>query len=467
MRGRTGAIITIAIVSIAMWFVVLIWASSIDVHDYKIPDQDGVDFWYPEKQVGFGSAVNWLASTVAMPTSLILLILLIPLSFDAMREMYESGMIVDRKLCRISEDSFRKLCRRIKFWFAILMIVIVILLAVWTHRDYYQSVGQHYRCGSFVYECVRDDSGEYGGKPVEAEKHDGAEYYMTTDVIEYDWSVAALMDHRAMGTENGVDRERRLARNHGFAKFVYVFYGFGHFVVFSAAFLWIVTLAIMGAETLWKESPILVIPSDDSSWCGGFEKLEKPIRLVLIILGAGVINGYLIVVQNLYLRTEDLSLAQFFVSPLRRTPQLSWNSPADIFPLLLWVLGGPAQPSDDTRQVLSNTMTTVLVSATGPAAVVVGGALIRNIVRRAYERVANCGSEAVCKGDWPLTWPSFRTLLIYAVCSLIAVIFFRFGVLLFGLGLVSCVVHILRGSKIEAKRDGGGEGSVEGVAEGE
>lgn len=431
------------------------WATRIGINAYEIPADS--PYWLPGKQVGFASAGNWLFSLLLMPLIAALAILIIQQTRQALQMMHTQGMLVDANFNPVSIATLEKIWRALIIAGAALAVVVTILSVIFALDQYDRVIGQHFTAGKFEQTTKQ--------KKVEikiGEKKVKVEVYEPTNIHEFDWSVAALIDKASPSRLDKVD----LGKNQAFSKFVYIVY-LGLFMgAFFSLVGWLVVMSAATSLTLYQSENIRQVPSrksDDPRQ--GFEALESTFIFTLLAVFVSYFTAYLIVVQNLYLRTTQASVDQLFLGAVRDAAQQIGASGEGLSLKLIGTAIGFIVEAPKGGAVIDSTD----VKITGMAGVVVilvvlfvVFLLLHVAAKRGHARLNDHLGEEQALPEittWPMSWPRVTSLVIALFLATVALFLFRLGALVFVGALAFSLVYLWRKSRSatgDAPAAGGG-----------
>lgn len=421
----------------AAW--VLLWAKSIGIASYRIPD--GATVWRPGKQVGFMDAWNWLFSLLMLPVFLALVVATIQQTAQAFSRMHAAGMLVDRRFRPITAPRLGRLWRTLVIAFVLLSAVLGLLSMRYTLNQFDEVIGRHFDADAFV----------------GVDSHRGSDgLALPTDVDEYDWSVAALIDRSAPGRGSTMDA----AANRAFSLFVYVVYLGLFMVAFGCLMAWFVVVSAAAWLTSFDRPSIQLVPDTGSpDPRRGLEVLEGPFVCALIAVFVAYLAAYLVVLQNLFLRSQAADLGALFGDAVAEAAgQLGSDFWQSIGLLVGWVVEARADESVRSLDATLSSMGGVVVVVVVMIAVIL---VLRTVANRGHIRLqAHLRHQLPAIETWPMSWPRIDTLLVALVLATIALFAFRLGALLFAGMIAYCLGRMWRIAGIGAPpAQGGGTGA--------
>lgn len=413
---------------------VLVWAKNIGIFSYVVPPD--VPLWLPGKEVGFAAAWNWTFSLLLMPVMVALVIWIIQSTRQALMNMHGLGMIVDDGFNPVPKPMLERIWRALVIAIAVLAVVITALFVWFTLDQYDDVIGQHFAAESFQ-ELAKTVLIEGKGR-----------YHPPTELHEFDWSVAALIDQASAGTVKRISVES----NKLFSFFVYIVY----LGLFASAFFIVVAwmfVAIAAASlTLFDNPGVRIVPSLTSrDPRRGFESLEATFIFILIAIFLAYFAAYLVVTQNLYLRTTHEGWGElFFGAVVEALDKASGQDSAEVWPMLLLVAGFIAE--DRTGGAITNSVDAVFAAMAGALVLIVSsGAVIlmlRRIALHGRAQLARHRSETLPDIKvWPIEWPSVTDFLIAIFLASVALFLFRLGAILFLGALMLALYRLWRVSR--------------------
>ena len=434
----------IVIAGIVLGAIVLIWAKNIGISAYAIPAT--APFWYPGKEVGFARSPNWLFGLLLMPILAALAIFILQRGQQALRAMHRLGMVVDDDFRPLTDAALARIWRRLAICAAV-AAALVTALAVWfAHDQYEDDIGRHFAAGAIV-----------GLAPAMAV--DGRRLHPPTEVEEFDWSLAALIDARAGAEAKGIDPDA----NRRFSLFVYVVYlGLSTAAIFTIA-AWMLILTGAASLTLFEQPGARLVPSRVSTDPrGGFEALESTFIFILIAMFVTYFSGYLVVVQNLYLRTTYAGWGDLFFQAVTTAAGLFADADEKgLWSSLLAAAGFVAEDRDGGAVVASFDAT--LAGMAGMVLLVVSTGFVIVILRLVArhgkaELEKHLGAPLPAIKVWPLQWPAVTDFVLAIFLAAVALFLFRLGALLFLGALVLALYRLWKNSRALVDPNAGGGG---------
>ncbi|MHA1113466.1 MAG: hypothetical protein ACTSRY_03045 [Alphaproteobacteria bacterium] len=420
---------------------VLIWAKNIGVSSYEMPAT--APFWYPGKEVGFALSPNWLFGLLLMPVLAALAIFIVQRSHQALWAMHRLGMVVDDDFVPLSDAAIARIWRRLALCAAV-AAVLVASLSVWFACDQYDDdIGRHFAAGGFIGLASPEDVG-------------GRKIYMPTEVEEYDWSVAALIDAKAGAAAKGIDPDA----NRRFSLFVYVVYlGLSMAAIFFIA-AWMLILVAAASLTLFERPGARLVPSRRSTDPrGGFEALESTFIFILIAMFVTYFSGYLVVVQNLFLRTTYAGWGDlFFEAIVAATGVFADAQKQGLWKSLLAAVGFVAE--DRNGGAVAASFDGMLAGMAGMVLLVVSTGFVVVLLRLVAshgkaELEKHLGESLPPLKVWPLRWPAVTDFVLAIFLAAVALFLFRLGALLFLGALMLALYRLWKISRTVANADAG------------
>ncbi len=383
-----------------------------------------------KKQVGFGLAFNW---SVGLTCLFPLFIYCVCETANAGRwgieEMYERRMIVTLKWTRPQKSRIAALVRRRTVMLAISVAVVALLVTAFVPFEYNIVVGEYY------------------GQPNEV-----AAFGLRHPEREADWSIAAPICRHVEAVAGACERvSENYDLNGMFAAAVYaylVYFGCVAAVGFMLAF-GIYVRFFFSAEL--RDTGLQIVPdpgSDDKR--RGFEVLEP--FFVHAVAGCFVLfaMGYLVNLQNVYLRTADTDIFALIAPFLTEVDALSLSGiltamQKAISEQLLVVNGNSVAVT-----VLGLLFFLIMVSAAAAALGITarrGRDKITELLEGSDDdrlelsyvlgaTTPDAALEAMKDIDfWPMRWPRLNAILAWLVLAMLSLVFVTIGFYLICLGL--------------------------------
>lgn len=389
------------------------------------------------KQVGFAAAVNWSFG----------LIILFPLfvycacetanhGFLAVEQFVANGMIVDRNWKRVSLPPVMKLLRRRRIALIVAGVLIGVISTSLLPLDYRAVVGDFYEKPELV----------VGFHPTDAER-------------EADWSIAAPICKQFNQTANSCAKpSENYILN---AIFAAAAYGYLAYLGSIVSMVFVVALALFAtffiSPDFLKAKYRLVPDMRARDPRKGFEALEGFFMHAVAACFVLFAMGYLVVLQNVYLRTDDTDIVGLII-PFLAAPQ---GQPGDIFAAISKAY------SEQLGVVNLNT-----VAVSGAGFVILFVILISTwlALRATAKRGAKAINDALDDPGpqqalllayidelppneirrsldeiqfWPLKWPSLNLLACWLALAMISLFFVTVGFYIISAGLVYVIQHAL------------------------
>ena len=326
-------------------------------------------------------------------------------------------MLLDDDFEPIDRATLETLWRALVIAGAGLAMVFAVLLMRYALDQYEEVIGRHFDAGEILL--------------LEGQKKvDG--FYQPTPVDEYDWSVAALIDKASKKRQLAVDP----TANQEFSLFVYVVY-MGLFLgAFFSPISWLIVISAAASLTLFANPGIRLVPAQDSKDPRrGFEALESTFIFSLVAIFIAYFAAYLAIVQNLYLRTTQLSFGDFFFGAIGAAADLvAAQDVSAAFRLLALAVGYVA--GDTGGGTVVESVDAVITSMAGVVVVLIVLAVLRLmlhvVAKHGHSRLgAHLGRELPPIDTWPMSWPRSVTLFVTLFLATVSLFLFRLGALLF------------------------------------
>jgi hypothetical protein len=391
------------------------------------------------KQVGFGLALNWsVGLTVLFPLFIYCVCETANSGRWAIEQMYERRMIVTLKLTRPPKKQIDSLIRRRTVTLAVATGVVALLTLAFVPFEYGVVVGKYYSSPEQV-----------------------TMFPLTDQEREADWSIAAPICQQVQATTGTCERvSGAFALNGMFSAAVHsylVFFGAVTAIGFMLAF-GIYIRFFFSAEL--RDTGIQIVPDPGSNdRRRGFEILEP--FFVYAVAGCFVLfaMGYLVTLQNVYLRTQAGSILQLVVPLL---PDANDLSLAGILGALqtalseqLTVVNGNSVAVTILGLLFFLIMVTASATALGSTARR-GRDLVKEMLegsdedRKKLDYVLNgtpvaTANTAMIEIDfWPMRWPRLNAILAWMVLALLSLAFVTVGFYLICLGLLFVIRQAVR-----------------------
>jgi len=431
----------IFIIGVITAVIVFNWAVHIGVSAYVMPTDS--PYWLPGKKVGFASAGNWLFSLLLMPLVTALFVLIVQQTRQALQQMHTQGMLVDAHFKPISTTTLNKVWRALLISGAVLSVVVGVLSVIFALDQYEQVIGQHFSAGEFVQVTEQQKVAiKIGEQEVRV--------YQPTNIHEFDWSVAALIDKASSIRTAKVDPDK----NQAFSKFVYIVY-LGLFMgAFFSLVGWLIVVSAATSLTLFHGGDIRLVPNTESKDPRqGFEALEGTFIFTLLAVFVSYFAAYLVVVQNLYLRTTQVSVSNMFLGAVGdAAQQLGASGDKLSFKLLSVAVGFVVESPKDGAII--NSADVAITSMAGVVVLLVVVCIVFLLLhvaaKRGHDRLNENLTQKLPKIDtWPMSWPGVTTLLIALFLATVALFLFRLGALMFAGALMLALAHLWRKSRAD------------------
>ena len=389
------------------------------------------------KQVGFAAAVNWSFG----------LIILFPLfiycacetanhGFLAVEEFVSNGMIVDRHWNKVPLTAVMRLLRRRRIALIIAGILIAVISTTLLPLDYRAVVGDFYEKPELV----------VGFRPTDPE-------------LEGDWSIAAPICKHFDQAINACAKP--IANYILNAVFAAAAYGYLAYCGSIVSMVFVVALALFAtffiSPDFLRAGYRLVPDIRSADPRKGFEALEGFFLHAVAACFVLFAMGYLVVLQNVYLRTEDTNIVSLivpFLSVPEAKPDVIFAAIGKAFSEQLGVMNlntvGVSGGGFLILFVMLISAWLALRNTSKRGAKAVGDALEGTPVVRQqlinYLDGLDVGAIRMALDEiqfWPLKWPSLNLLACWLALAMISLFFVTVGFYVISLGLVYVVQHAL------------------------
>lgn len=379
------------------------------------------------KQVGFGLALNWSVGLCALfPFFIYCVCETVNGGLWAVDEMVRRKMIVSHTWSTPSAAFMRGLVKKRTVTLIVVIVAVTVLTTGFVVLQYYRVVGRFYD-GSF--------------RP----------FSFTDPQNEADWSIAApICEYTGEKSEQCKTILQYRDLNGWFAAAAYaylVYLGAISAITFMCAFGLYVRF-IFASDV--RQAKLRVVPDLRSTdQRRGFDVLEDFFTHAIIGCFVLFAMGYLVAVQNVYLRQPAKDLAVFFL------PLMPANVKWDAAELIEAIKSGAEfilVNGETVAVTLLGLLFIALVVASSAAALgraarrgaeVVQGELAKPTLDVAFS--AYLGRVGVTPDDarralveirfWPMRWPALTTTIAWLVLGIIAMLFVNFGAVIVVLGL--------------------------------
>jgi hypothetical protein len=385
------------------------------------------------KQVGFGAALNWsVGLTFLFPLFAYCACETANTGRAAISEMYDHKMILTKKWARPARADIQKLVnKRVKTIVAVVTMTTA-LAAIFVPFEYASVVGEFYPEPQHV--------GEFSLKDVEREA---------------DWSIAGPICRFTENTTGPCERPTEMYDFNGmFAGGAYaylVFFGVIAAVGFMLSFGIYVRFFFSTDLTVAGYVIIPDVTSEDER--RGFEALEP--FFLHAVAGCFVLfaMGYLVTLQNVYLRTDYANVLSLIVPYLVDVKSLSPDAVIsaikDALTKQLIVLNGNSVAVSVLGFLFILVMISAAASALGRTARLgqirvldtldsPGEAKQRLLAQLGVsEDAARAALETVRR--WPMKWPTLNVMIAWLILAILSLVFVTIGFLIMSIGLAFVV----------------------------
>ncbi|HEY9011900.1 MAG TPA: hypothetical protein VIN06_12860 [Devosia sp.] len=392
------------------------------------------------KQVGFGLALNWsVGLCLLFPFFIYCVCETVNGGLWAVDEMVRRQMIVSDSWHTPTDAFMRKLVRRRTFTLILVVVAVTVLATFFVALQYYRVVGRFYGEGAFP--TFRFDDPQN----------------------EADWSIAApICAHTGEKSAQCTMVLQYRALNSWFSAAAYaylVYLGAISAISFMCAFGLYVRF-IFAADV--RNAKLRVIPDLRSTDPRrGFEVLEDFFTYAIIGCFVLFAMGYLVTLQNVYLRQPDRDLAAFFLPLI--PAKLDWKPEV----LIETIRSGVEFVLVNGKTVAVTFLGLFFIALVIAAAAAALGSAARKgarVVARELaaqppnpafadylHRINVTPSQAQGAIEdiryWPMEWPTLVTTVAWLLLGIVAMLFVNFGAVIVAAGLTYVIVQASRGSQ--------------------
>jgi len=424
-----GAIFLIASFVLGILSFDVCWGGGTGPADYRIVSCAGE--YALKKQVGFGLALNWsVGLCLLLPFFVFCASETIRHGFGAIGDMTHRKMFVYDDWTPATADVITNLIRKRQTIIAITVVgMIALLTTVFIATDFFKAVGKYYSTEAM---------------------QSLAQQRLVDREFEADWSIAAPVCRFTNDpTEPCATIDKGYALNAVFAGAVYIYLPFvGAIAAISFMVAFGLFVRFVFAADL-RGAGIRVVPDLNSTDKRvGFEALEDFFVYAFVSCFILFAMGYLVTLQNVYLRTDSPNILQFII-PLVPT-KISWD-PGEI--------GTAIQNSVSFTIVNGNSIAVTMLGFLFLGIVLLSAAAVlgseakrgRDLMLKELAKPtpldpkfaallgslkAKAATEKLDSAEfWPLRWPSVNVVLVFTGLAQLSLLFVVVGFYIVTAGL--------------------------------
>lgn len=393
-----------------------------------------------KKEVGFAWAVNWsVGLTFLFPLFIYCACETANQAVAAIRELAERRMIVTEKWGSVSPDRALDTFKRRRLLIIASIVAVAVLSGILLVKDFGSVVGPYYTSPELIGSVMLRDQEN-----------------------EIDWSVAApVCEYLSSDAGSCANLRENSGLNWLFAATAYFYLAWAGSVVAITFMISIAVFATYFSAADFRKSKFVLIPDLKSTdQRKGFEVLEGFFIHAVLACFVLFVMGYLVTLQNVYLRTDYRNVVELVLPFLAPVKQFTATSAPDALGAFLGSFGEAFKQNLYATNI--NTVAVLFLGILFALLMVLSTALaLRTTARKGTLRMAdalnaadkdpkfsallNGMSVTAAKKSlqeisfWPLKWPTLNSLLAWLVVAIMALVSVTLGFYLIGLGLAYVV----------------------------